>query len=82
MDNVLESIYAHGQAEKNLKTPGASLVDELMRQAQDSPDQQKLIKRLEREMRAAAKELAFERAAQLRDVISALGGKGREDSQA
>ena len=42
-------------------------------------DLTKLLKRLEKDMRKAAKELHFERAAELRDAISALksapGGK-------
>jgi excinuclease ABC subunit B len=81
MDNILENIYAQGRAERTIRAPGASLVDELMRQAQDSQNLDKLVKRLEKEMRTAAKELAFERAAELRDAISALGAKGREKAQ-
>jgi excinuclease ABC subunit B len=79
MDNVLEAIYAQGRSVKEPKSKGASFVDEIMQSASEAGSVDKLVKRLEREMREAAKELAFERAAELRDAIGALRlkqGKG------
>ncbi|WP_243311598.1 excinuclease ABC subunit UvrB [Fundidesulfovibrio agrisoli] len=74
LDNVLDAIYTQGKAEKAPKRKGESFVDEIMEQARDEETVEKLLKRLERDMRAAAKELAFERAAELRDAIAALQG--------
>ena len=39
-------------------------------------DKEKLIAKLDKEMRAAAKELDFEKAAEIRDVIISLKGSG------
>ena len=75
MDNVLEAIYAQAKSEKGPKTKGASFIDEIMERAQDAGTVETLIKRLEKDMRKAAKDLSFERAAELRDAITALKEK-------
>ena len=80
MDNVLDAIYAQGKTEKGTKTKGLSFIDEIMLQAQDAETVEKLVKRLERDMRAAAKDMAFERAAELRDAIVALRKQGGESA--
>jgi len=80
MDNVLDAIYAQGKSEKDAKTKGVSFIDEIMLQAQDAETVEKFIKRLERDMRAAAKDMAFERAAELRDAIVALRKKGGDNA--
>ncbi|MBI4804707.1 MAG: excinuclease ABC subunit UvrB [Desulfovibrio sp.] len=72
MDNVLDAIYAQAKSEKGAKTKGSSFIDEIMQRAESSETVEKLIKSLERDMRAAAKDLAFERAAELRDAITSL----------
>lgn len=72
MDNILDAIYSQAQAEKPLRSKEASFVEQLMEQAMDEEAADKAIKRLEREMRVAAKDLAFERAAELRDAITVL----------
>ncbi|GFK94494.1 UvrABC system protein B [Fundidesulfovibrio magnetotacticus] len=77
MDNVLEGIYAQSKPVKEPKGRSVSFVDGLMEQAQDAQTVEKLLKRLEKDMRAAAKDLAFERAAELRDAITAL--RARQD---
>ncbi|WP_328285385.1 excinuclease ABC subunit UvrB [Fundidesulfovibrio putealis] len=79
MDNVLDAIYAQGKSEKDAKTKGVSFIDEIMLQAQDAETVEKFVKRLERDMRAAAKDMAFERAAELRDAIVALRKRGGEN---
>ncbi|MFP5222147.1 MAG: excinuclease ABC subunit UvrB [Acidobacteriota bacterium] len=78
MDNVLDAIYAQGKSEKDAKAKGVSFIDEIMLQAQDAETVEKFVKRLERDMRAAAKDMAFERAAELRDAIVALRKKSGE----
>jgi len=82
MDNVLDAIYAQAKSEKGPKTKGSSFIDEIMQRAESAETVEKLIKSLERDMRAAAKDLAFERAAELRDAITSLrvkhGGEGRK----
>ena len=83
MDNVLDAIYAQAKSDKSPKTKGKSFIDDIIEQAQDAQTMEKLVKRLERDMRQAAKDLAFERAAELRDAITALRlrqGEG-EDTQ-
>ena len=80
MDNVLDAIYAQGKSEKDAKAKGVSFIDEIMLQAQDAETVEKFVKRLERDMRAAAKDMAFERAAELRDAIVALRKKGGENA--
>ncbi|MFZ5426174.1 MAG: excinuclease ABC subunit UvrB [Thermodesulfobacteriota bacterium] len=79
MDNVLDAIYAQAKGEKENKTKGASFIDELMERARDAESVERLIKKLEKDMRAAAKDLAFERAAELRDAIVTLRGKSGEE---
>jgi excinuclease ABC subunit B len=81
MDNVLDAIYSQAKLEKGPKTRGSSFIDEIMQRAESAETVEKLIKSLERDMRAAAKDLAFERAAELRDAITSLrvkhgGGAG------
>ena len=80
MDNVLDAIYSRGKVEKAPRPRGASFIDDIMERAQDAGTLEKLIKALEKDMRAAAKDMAFERAAELRDAITALrvkhGGEG------
>jgi len=77
MDNVLEAIYSLSKPAKEPKGRSLSFVDGLMEQAQDAQTVERLLKRLEKDMRAAAKDLAFERAAELRDAITAL--RARQD---
>jgi len=79
MDNVLDAIYSLSKPAKEPKGHALSFVDGLMEQAQDAQTVEKLLKRLERDMRAAAKDLAFERAAELRDAITAL--RDRQDGE-
>lgn len=66
LNNVLDSLYSRTEETKGRGAPSA---DEL---AGDPKAMAAEIKRLEREMRAAAKELEFERAAELRDRITTL----------
>ncbi|GAB6035945.1 excinuclease ABC subunit UvrB [Fundidesulfovibrio butyratiphilus] len=78
MDNILDAIYTQAKSEKSPKRREASFVERIMDQVMSDEDADKAVKRLEREMRAAAKDLAFERAAELRDAIAAL--KTRRDA--
>jgi excinuclease ABC subunit B len=64
MDNVLEALYAGQQEEERRAAAPAAPGDAKALAAE--------IKRLEREMRAAARELEFETAARLRDRIAEL----------
>ena len=66
LDNVLGALAAHVLPEAEALTP-----DELLREL-DPKRLKKEIASLEREMREAAKELEFERAASLRDRVLAL----------
>jgi len=84
MDNVLDAIYAQGRLEKGVAKPKGtrSLIDDVMERAESAGTVEKLVKVLERDMGAAAKELAFERAAEIRDAIAAVkmkhgGGPGQ-----
>ncbi|WP_462327193.1 excinuclease ABC subunit UvrB [Desulfobaculum sp.] len=70
MDNVLDSLYGDKTSDKK-KRAGAGALDDL---AADAKGIAKQIKALERDMRAAAKDLEFECAAELRDRISVLRG--------
>lgn len=70
MDNVLDSLYGEAVAEGK-KAAAAREVDALGSDPKAIAHQ---IKTLERDMRAAAKDLEFERAAELRDRISLLRG--------
>jgi len=80
MDNVLDAIYAQGRLEKGVAKPRGtrSLIDDVMERAESAGTVEKLVKQLERDMRAAAKELAFEKAAEIRDAIAAVKMKHGE----
>jgi len=67
LDNILDSLYAKSSADK-----AAVVAEEAAGFGSDPKEIARAIKRMEREMRAAARELEFERAAQLRDRITAL----------
>lgn len=70
MDNVLDSLYGGARMDEDKSGAKTGAVD----LPTDPKAIAKEIKSLEREMRAAAKELEFERAAELRDRISVLRG--------
>ena len=59
MDNVLDAIYAQAKSEKGPKIKGTSFIDEIMLRAESAETVEKLIKSLERDMRAAAKDLGL-----------------------
>jgi len=82
MDNVLDAIYTQGRLERGVAKPkgAASPIDDLMERAQSAGTVEKLVKQLERDMRAAAKELAFERAAEIRDAIMTIKKKQRGEN--
>jgi excinuclease ABC subunit B len=66
--DIIEGVYDHEEARGQLKAAQA-------RARYDSMDEKALgqeVKRLEREMLDAARNLEFERAAQLRDQLKAL----------
>ena len=67
LENILDSLYAKSNADK-----AAKVAEEAVGFGSDPKDIARAIKRMEREMRAAARELEFERAARLRDRITAL----------
>ncbi len=80
MDNILDAIYAHSRDEKQGRKSRraaaagaasgmANVAEEAAAYGLDPEEIAKEIKKLERDMRAAAKELEFERAAELRDRI-------------
>ena len=69
LDNPLDSLYAQSKAAKAAE---AVAEDPAMYGQTDPKTLAKEIKRLEREMRASARDLEFERAAELRDKISAM----------
>ncbi|WP_461210971.1 excinuclease ABC subunit UvrB [Desulfocurvus sp. DL9XJH121] len=66
LNNILDSLYSRAEEGKDALPPGDAEL------ASDPKAAAAEIKRLEREMRAAAKDLEFERAAGLRDRISLL----------
>jgi excinuclease ABC subunit B len=66
LDNPLEQFY--GGREEAVHYAGVA--EEAARYGNDPDTMRKTIKKLEREMRQAAKDLAFERAAELRDEIA------------
>lgn len=72
---VRERIYDKPQGEKIVSRPeGLEGLDEIIGSIEGKPTaKQKLIKRLENEMKESAKALDFEKAAYLRDKISELG---------
>ncbi len=72
LDNLLSAIYAQGhRADRDLAIP-AGLTEEAAAYGANPKALAKEIKQLEREMRQAAKDLEFERAAVLRDRIAHL----------
>lgn len=71
MDNILETLYSKAEDIKG-KGKGAAMGDSFEALAADPKALAAEIKRLEREMRAAAKDLEFERAAEIRDTITKL----------
>lgn len=68
MDNILDSIYSQA----NVEAGAAKVAEEHAAYNLDPKEIAKEIKRLERKMREAAKELEFETAAELRDRIAVL----------
>jgi len=82
MDNALDAIYTQGRLEKGVTKPkgAASLIDDIMERAESAGTVEKLVKQLERDMRTAAKELAFERAAEIRDAIMTIQKKHRGET--
>ncbi len=67
LENVLEKLYPDSEAETYAK-----VAEEAAKYGHDPKRIEKEIKSLERDMREAAKELAFERAAEIRDRIFSL----------
>ncbi len=65
---------ASGSKSKSRKKDVAELIDGGKVSSIGNEDRQKMIERLTREMKSAAKELDFERAAELRDIIITLSG--------
>ena len=65
---------ASGSKSKSRKKDVAELIDGDKASSIGNEDRQKMIERLTREMKSAAKELDFERAAELRDIIITLSG--------
>ena len=65
---------ASGSKSKSRKKDVADLIDGGKASSIGNEDRQKMIERLTREMKSAAKELDFERAAELRDIIITLSG--------
>ena len=65
---------ASGSKSKSRKKDVAELIDGGKASSIGNEDRQKMIERLTREMKSAAKELDFERAAELRDIIITLSG--------
>jgi excinuclease ABC subunit B len=73
MGNVLDAIYSRNAIDESARQAlGAGVMEEAGAYGADSKAIAKAVKRLEREMREAAKELHFERAAELRDRVAAL----------
>jgi len=72
MDNILETIYAQSKATESQAMAFAEDAAAYGETPADPKALAKEIKKLERQMREAAKELEFERAAGLRDRIAAL----------
>jgi len=67
LENVLEKLYPDNEPEQFVQ-----FAEEAARYGHDPKKIEKEIKRLERDMREAAKELAFERAAEIRDRMHRL----------
>jgi len=73
MGNVLDAIYSRNAIDESaLKALGAGVMEEAGAYGADPKAIAKAVKRLEREMREAAKELHFEHAAELRDKAATL----------
>jgi excinuclease ABC subunit B len=71
LDNILDSLYSQGNVPAG-GTSGHAVAEEAAAYGRDPDAAAKEIKRLERRMRDAAKELEFERAAELRDRIKMI----------
>lgn len=74
--DVFDIVSDSAKSEKVKKIDVKKLINKGDAGAASDEDKEKLITRLEKEMRAAAKELDFEKAAELRDIIISLKGKG------
>ncbi|MBF0482811.1 MAG: excinuclease ABC subunit UvrB, partial [Desulfovibrionaceae bacterium] len=73
MGNVLDAIYSQNAIDESaLRALNSGVMEEAGAYGADPKAIAKAIKRLEREMREAAKELHFEQAGQLRDKAAAL----------
>ena len=79
LENVLDTLYGQERASgreygsaKGERAGGASVMEEAAAYGADPGELEKSIAKLERGMRAAARDLEFERAAELRDRIAAL----------
>ncbi len=74
--DVLETLEAvAGEAGVDLKVQVAEEASDYQFDAMSRPELEKLLPRVEREMREASKQLAFEEAARLRDLAMAIRGK-------
>ena len=74
--NVFETLSDSAKSEKIKKLDARKLIDKGDAGSMSDEDKTKLIARLTKEMKAAAKDLDFEKAAELRDVIISLKGNG------
>lgn len=74
--DVFDIVSDSAKSEKVKKIDVKKLINKGDAGTASEEDKEKLIARLEKEMRAAAKELDFEKAAELRDIIISLKGKG------
>ena len=74
--NVFETLSDSAKSEKIKKLDARKLIDKGETGNMSDEDKTKLIARLTKEMKAAAKDLDFEKAAELRDVIISLKGNG------
>ena len=73
--DVFDIVSDSAKAEKVKKIDVKNLINKGDAGAVSDEDKEKLITKLEKEMRSAAKELDFEKAAELRDIIISLKGK-------
>ena len=75
--DVFETISDSAKSEKIKKLDAKKLIDKGDPGNISEDDKEKLIAKLTKEMKTAAKELDFEKAAELRDVIISLKGSGK-----
>ena len=75
--DVFETISDSAKSEKIKKLDTKKLIDKGDPGNISDDDKEKLIAKLTKEMKTAAKELDFEKAAELRDVIISLKGSGK-----